>query len=49
MDFRGCHLKQISYYINGPRDNSIQVDIILNYMIHLGLPGTCLYKTNTNQ
>ena len=46
--FRGfsgtINLKQLFYYINGPWDKFIRVDMILNYIFRLGLRGNVLIE-----
>ncbi len=29
------------YYVNGSHNQSVRVDIIFDYIFHVGLPGTC--------
>jgi len=41
--FRGFQEKCIFCCIHGPHKQYIQVDTMLNYIFHFGLPGTCLY------
>ena len=45
---RGFHCfigKSICCCVNGPHEQYIQIDIIVNYIFHLGLPGKCLQKS----
>ena len=46
--FPGFPLNYIFYYINGTHNKSIQIDMILKYMFHPGVPGTCLRKSTKN-
>ena len=41
--------KAIYDYINGPRNQFIQIDMTFNFMVLQGLPGTCLYNSFENQ
>ena len=44
----GCLEKSQFGYINGPHKQYIQVDLIVNYLSHFGLPGQCLYLSLRN-
>ena len=48
LDFRDFLVNSRFYYINGPRDKFIQVDMILNYIFRLGLRGKCLHRCMIN-
>ena len=45
---RDVVITSICYYITGPRDTFVQVDMISNYMFRLGLRGTCTDINMTN-
>ena len=41
--------RSMFYSIHGPRNQFIQIDMTFNFIFCQGLPGTCLYKSNTKR
>ena len=48
LDFLDVLINSRFYYINGLRDEFIQVNIILNYIFRLGFHGKCLHRCFKN-
>ena len=48
VHFRVFLEKSTFCYINGHPKQYIVVDTIFNYILHFGLPGTCLYLSPQN-